>query len=147
MKKTLKILGISAVLLALLAVALLVFLVGGKKIKDGTYHIVGNSQYPNAVIVVKNGEIQFRNIDLNDLYQEKELEVYHKLVANGSVYEFTEQELNDLSNLNGYFADRFYPIDYSKANKNGTFKYFYYCLPGGNFGLVVHYDAFHKTIR
>ena len=62
--------------------------------RDGKYKITGNDQYPDACIVVKDGTIQFENIDLNCMFRESTMKVYRKRVEIGSVAALSERFLS-----------------------------------------------------
>ena len=79
MKKGIKILIISIIVIALLSAAIFISRSGGSEISEGTYYIENCEAYPDAYITVNNNEIQFHNIDLNALYREEQLENYNRV--------------------------------------------------------------------
>lgn len=68
---------------------------------DGTYRVTNCEAYPDAYIVVsRNGkDIQFYNIDLNDINRESDLEKYHKIKEKGFLLDIQDEELDKLSDF------------------------------------------------
>ena len=148
MKKT--ILIILGILLAvgILLAAFFISQTGGSRIADGTYQITSDNS--DAYITVYRNELQFHNIDLNALYQEEQLQVYKRLVDQGSISELTSEQLTQASDLNALFVTQPWVLNYDEMvmDKTGTFTYVYYCyVPDTYFGKVLQYDSLHKTIQ
>ena len=121
-----------------------------EKLGDGTYEIEDNEEYPDAKIVVKDGNLQFFNIDLNAIYQEKQIKEYKSLIEKYPDLAFSDEELKKYSDLNAWFVKQPYEIDYDRQcfGKEGTFSYGYALYPGTmSFGFGLEYDFWHKTIR
>ena len=119
-------------------------------ITEGTYQVVDFEQYPDASITVTKDTIQFHNIDLNKIYQAKQLEQYKKTHEINPELSYSEKEIDDYSNLNQNFVNNAFSIPYEQSEdyKSGTFTYTYYMYPGNSiFGLVILYDSLHKTIK
>lgn len=116
-------------------------------IKDGT---INEGTYQVASITITKDTIQFHNIDLNKIYQAKQMEQYKKTHEINPELSYSEKEIDDYSNLNNNFINNAFPIPYEQAEdfKSGTFTYTYYLYPGNSiFGLVILYDSLHKTIK
>lgn len=116
-------------------------------IKDGT---INEGTYQVASITITKDTIQFHNIDLNKIYQAKQMEQYKKTHEISPELSYSEKEIDDYSNLNNNFINNAFPIPYEQAEdfKSGTFTYTYYLYPGNSiFGLVILYDSLHKTIK
>ncbi len=140
------------VIMALLMVFVLIgiiyyFTIDSGKIADGTYKIVNNDDYPSAVLVVEDGTIRFSNIDLNEVFKEA-IEKHVKAITEQNVAELTKEEIEDYSNLNKYFVDNAYCIDYSDGqfSKTGTFNYQFTLVVGSLLGLGLEYDSWNKSI-
>ena len=119
-------------------------------ITEGTYQVVDFEQYPDASITVIKDTIQFHNIDLNKIYQAKQLEQYKKTHEINPELSYSEKEIDDYSNLNQNFVNNAFSIPYEQSEdyKSGTFTYTYYMYPGNSiFGLVILYDSLHKTLK
>ena len=119
-------------------------------ITEGTYPVVDFEQYPDASITIIKDTIQFHNIDLNKIYQAKQLEQYKKTHEINPELSYSEKEIDDYSNLNENFVKNAFPIPYEQSEdyKSGTFTYTYYMYPGNSiFGLVILYDSLHKTLK
>ena len=149
MKKRLFIILIGVLMIGALAAALFFNYIGSAEITDGTYRIVDQSEYPDARIVVKNSCMQFYDIDLNSIYSDIEIETYRKLEELGVVAKLSDDKLKEYSDLNAFFVNNPYTIDYDSPliSKTGTFRYTYYLNVYEPFGLGLYYDCFHKTIR
>jgi hypothetical protein len=148
-KSIILIIFIAVCAVALLAVAIIFLKAGGSEISEGTYYVADCSDYPDAYIVVDENLVQFYNIDLNEIYLSAQMETYEKMVESGVEFNFTDG-VEEAANLNGMFVTKPYLINYDEAddNKTGTFTYAYFCMGEENaFGLVLEYDAFHKTIK
>ena len=114
-------------------------------IKDGT---INEGTYQVASITITKDTIQFHNIDLNKIYQAKQMEQYKKTHEISPELSYSEKEIDDYSNLNENFVNNAFPIPYEQAEdfKSGTFTYTYYLYPGNSiFGWL--YDSLHKTIK
>ena len=146
MKSKLKMILIGITMTVLMAAAVIFYRAGGAKITDGTYKIVGNSDYPNAVLQVQDGNIQFEGIDFNSVYGEQQMTIYNNLLENGNTA-LNEEELENYSDLNAAFVSNVYVMDYSDSKncKIGTFTYSYGCYRAC-FGFTLVYDAFNKTV-
>lgn len=134
----------------LLVLAAVVTYIGGAKMSNGVYKIEGNKDYPNAKIVVEDGNIQFYDIDLNAIYREKQLEEYNKVIKTQPSLAFSQENFQKFTDLNANFVDNQYKIDYQKEmlGKEGTFTYTFSLYPGKMvFGLGVDYDALRKKIH
>ena len=150
MKKGIKILIISIIVIGLLSAAIFISRSGGSEISEGTYYIENCEAYPDAYITVNNNEIQFHNIDLNALYREEQLENYNRLVEQGTIAKLSDSVLDQVSDLNYLFVSNAWQINYDEIvmDKNGTFTYVYFCMvPDTYFGKVIHYDSLRKTIQ
>ena len=149
-KKVVKIILACIVLVVVAMITVQVTYIGGEKMSDGVYEIEGNNEYPNAQIIVKNGTIQFCNIDLNAIYREKQLEEYNNIVKMRPSMAFSEDKFSEFSDLNANFVDKPYKINYQKEmlGKEGTFTYAFSLYPGEMvFGLGIDYDALLKEIH
>lgn len=76
------------------------------KVKDGTYKIQNNTAYPDAYIVIDNGEAQFFNIDLNALYKDTIAEdylAYLKHYKKQKLSSYDEEKVKDSIDLNARF--------------------------------------------
>jgi len=150
MKKGIKILIISIIVIGLLSAAIFISQSGGSEISEGTYYIENCEAYPDAYITVNNNEIQFHNIDLNALYREEQLENYNRLVEQGTIAKLSDSVLDQVSDLNYLFVSNAWQINYDEIvmDKNGTFTYVYFCMvPDTYFGKVIQYDSLRKTIQ
>lgn len=91
------------------------------KVADGTYQIQNNATYPDAYIVVEDGEAQFFNIDLNELYKDDIVEkyiMYLKNYKNQSVTSADEEQIKNSIDLNERFCKTKFALDYSEENYN-----------------------------
>lgn len=89
------------------------------KVKDGTYEIQNNTTYPDAYIVVDNGEAQFVNIDLNALYKDTIVEdylSYLKNYKNQKLSSLDEEKIKDSIDLNAQFCETKFVLDYSRES-------------------------------
>lgn len=136
--------------LAILAVVFKITYIKDGTIDEGTYQVTDFEQFPNASITVTESTIQFHNIDLNKIYQEKQLEQYKKTHDVNPELSYSEKEIETYSDLNQNFVNNAFNIPYEQSEtfKSGTFEYTYYFYPGNSiFGLVIIYDSFHKTLK
>lgn len=148
MKKVIKISVISILAIVLMMVVVWVTLIGGQEITNGKYEIEGCKEYPDAYIEVNDGKIQFYNIDLNEIYQEYQTNAVKKIMGNNSSIKISDEEMEELSDLNRKFVSNPYTIEYDEDQKAGTFTYTHFCMSDqGLFGLVLRYDSLHKTIE
>lgn len=148
MKK--KLLLISAIILAIGVLGILIFFnyVGDEKFTEGIYKVQDCEAYPEAYIEVKDDHIQFYNIDLNALYHDADMEDYNKVVSMGGIEKLSDEDLARVSDYNRAFVDNPWKMEYNKDKKNGTFVYVNFCMiERSMFGIVVHYDAFDKSIK
>ena len=150
-KKIFKTVGIIfAILLAVGGLGTLIFFnyVGDEKYTEGKYKIQNCEEYPDAYIEVKGDTIQFHNINLNDLCRALEMEDYQWSIERGNREPFSEEDLARVSDFNRAFVDNPWTMKYDKDSKSGTFKYVDFCMIEDSlFGIVLHYDSFHKTIE
>lgn len=150
MKSKLKFVAIVIVAI-LVMVGVFVFVnIGGAKISEGKYKIIGVEEYPDAYIQVEGNNIQFYNIDLNAIYQQGQLDNYNNMIEKGFPATYTDEQIKEYSDLNKMFVENSYTIDYetNDDNKSGTFTYIHYCIvDNAAFGFVLEYDSFNKTIQ
>lgn len=107
------------------------------KIADGRYQIQNNVVYPDAYILVEDGQAQFFHIDLNELYKESIVEDYLNYQKNYKKQKLTaseEKQVRDEIDLNAQFCETKFVLDYSKENYNicdeeGLYHY--------NFGFIT----------
>lgn len=149
MRRIIKTTLIAMAAVLLFAVVVRLTYIGDGKITPGTYEIKDFDPYPDAYIEVGEDTIQFHNIDLNAIYQEKQLEQYNKLVENYPDAAMSDEDVKKYSDLNACMAENPYPIDYvmNEDAKTGTFTYefnFYTKLP---FGFGISYDSLQKTLH
>lgn len=136
------------VVAALLGVIIVTTGIGSGRMADGTYRITNCEAYPDAYLVVDGYRVQFFNIDLNALYQEKQRKDFQQWIERGIGASMTEEQIERASDLNNLFVSNSWMVDYSLDNKLGTFTYVYFCLvKDTRFGLVLQYDSLHKTIQ
>lgn len=150
MKKKFFIIGIVAIVLA--AILILVLKFTRKQTNgfaDGKYVITDCPEYPDAYIKVKNNTIQIFNLDVNSIYRAEQVENTKKMCANEELGIYlTDQEIEELSDLNRMFVDNPYKVDLDKGHKDGTYSYVFPCYCKGNyFGLIFIYDSYNKTIK
>ena len=80
--------------------------------------------------------------------QELELKEYHLAVEIGTGEPYSEDVLARVSDFNRALVDNPWTMKYDKDSKYGTFKYINYCMiEDSMFGIVLHYDSFHKAIE
>lgn len=94
--------------------------------------------------------MQFYNIDLNALYRDKQRKEFEGWMERGVGANMTEEQIERVSDLNALFVSNAWEIDYDLVdnNKQGTFTYVHFCIvKDARFGLVLQYDALHKTIQ
>lgn len=143
--------GIGVICAALfLLAAVMITRVGGAKITEGTYRVINYEVYPDAYITVTKDALQFYNIDLNAIYQAAQMETYEQMKERGVTMGITDEQLEQISDLNRMFVSNSYALDYDalEDNKSGTFQYVYFCYGEQNlFGFVLEYDALHKTLQ
>lgn len=148
MKKAIKLIFIGVVALTILLVVFDNTYIGDERFDDGVYRVIDNSEYPNAYIIVENDSIQFVGIDLNKIYQKKQAKEVKDAIDKGFDLNVTDKDIKKESNLNAVFVDNKYDFSDCEGEEDGTFKTLYYLLtPSKYFGLVLVYDAFHKTIH
>lgn len=107
------------------------------KIADGKYQIQNNVVYPDAYILVEDGQAQFFHIDLNELYKESIVEDYLDYLKNYKKKILTasdEKQVRDAIDLNAQFCETKFVLDYSEENYNfcdeeGLYHY--------NFGFIT----------
>jgi len=138
---------ISVIIVILLAVTLTANYIGGAEFTEGKYKIQDFAEYPDAYIEVKGNTIQFHDIDLNAIYREHQMSVYKDASAKGFLEVLDEEALKTASDFNARFVDAPFELDFSDT-KEGTFTYIHHCRDESQiFGLVIIYDALHKTIK
>lgn len=116
-------------------------------IKDGT---INEGTYQVASITITKDTIQFHNIDLNKIYQAKQMEQYKKTHEINPELSYSEKEIDDYSNLNENFVNNAFPIPYEQAEdfKSGTFTYTYYLYPGNSiFGWLSYMILYIKRLK
>ena len=116
-------------------------------IKDGT---INEGTYQVASITITKDTIQFHNIDLNKIYQAKQMEQYKKTHEISPELSYSEKEIDDYSNLNENFVNNAFPIPYEQAEdfKSGTFTYTYYLYPGNSiFGWLSYMILYIKRVK
>ena len=116
-------------------------------IKDGT---INEGTYQVASITITKDTIQFHNIDLNKIYQAKQMEQYKKTHEISPELSYSEKEIDDYSNLNENFVNNAFPIPYEQAEdlKSGTFTYAYYLYPGNSiFGWLSYMILYIKRLK
>ncbi len=150
MKKKMKLI-IALIVIAVIPIAIVLYLkLGNGNISDGTYHIVGNGEFPDAYIVVKGKTIQLYNIDLNSYWRQKQYDRIVKMQnseALGFSTGLSDEQLWAAADLNAMFVDNSYEYDPDLQKKTGTYEYEYPCLSTGNlFGVFLTYDSWNKTI-
>ena len=119
-------------------------------INEGTYQVVDFEQYPDASITITKDTIHFHNIDLNKIYQAKQMEQYKKTHEINPELSYSEKEIDDYSNLNENFVNNAFPIPYEQAEdfKSGTFTYTYYLYPGNSiFGWLSYMILYIKRLK
>lgn len=148
MRKTIKLLFIGVVAVVIFLTVFYITYIGDEKFDSGTYKIVDCPEYPNACIKVENDSLQFFGIDLNKIYRENQVGQVKDAIDRGFDINLTAEEIDKESDLNAVFGDNKYDISNCEGEESGTFKTLYYLLTNSNlFGLVLEYDAFHKTIH
>ncbi|MGN0374023.1 MAG: hypothetical protein ACI4EN_00865 [Butyrivibrio sp.] len=151
MKKRIFIILGAVILIAFPAVLYFSINIMGKNMSDGTYYVTDCEEFPEAYIVVKNGTLQFYNIDLNKIYREEQFNSIYDMQSNENLQfdtGYNREELWEMSDLNKMYVDNFYTYDEDRISKDGTFSYIYNCKTTGNlFGLFLKYDSWNKTIK
>lgn len=114
---------------------------------NGKYYIVDNDNYKDAYVEIKGDQIQFHNIDLNEIYKERMIAIYEKRMLNHPEDKISEDEYDVKFNINSWLVEKPFTLDYEKGGKIGTFIHnyfldndFYYAT------VVIHYDSVKKTI-
>lgn len=135
------------VVLVLIPVALILWynLFSGN-IRNGKFYVTNCEEYPDAYIEVKDEKIFIYNMDLNALYQEKQIE---NLRSFNKIYElnFTEEEIMELTDLNYFFSVEGYDASEINPIKLGTFEYWYGCLvQDTTTGLHIKYNSWKNTM-
>lgn len=132
---------------SLLMAVVFITKVGGAEITEGTYKIKDCPEYPDAYLVVEDGKLQFYNIDLNEIYQQAQLDTYKIMEDSGAVVPLTPEQLEQVSDLNQMFVLSEYEL-LEEGSKTGTFTYVHWCYQSDYaFGLVFEYNALHKTVQ
>lgn len=140
---------VAALLIAVLVIVLRFTQKQTNGIADGKYMVVDCPEYPDAYIIVKNNSIRIYNIDVNAIYRNEQVESIKKICEDKeSGIVLTDEEIEELSDLNKMFVENSYKVDVEKGTKEGTYSYVYSCLSKGNyFGLHFLYDSYNKTIK
>ncbi len=107
------------------------------RVADGRYQIQNNAAYPDAYILVEDGQAQFFHIDLNELYKDSIVEKYLYYLKNHKNQKITvseENQIKDTIDLNAQFCETKFVLDYSEENYNfcdeeGIYHY--------NFGFIT----------
>ena len=153
-KKIIKtILIIILILAALTGGVFLTLLLNGtfsQKLANGKYYIQGNEKYKDAYIEVKGDQIQFRNIDLNDVMLADRVKKYERAVERNPNKKLDEEEFENYFDFNRWLVDNPYTMEYfpDGDNKLGTYKYYHYLYNGYVYTtVVIHYDSWEKTIK
>ena len=153
-KKIIKtILIIILILAALTGGLFLALLLNGtfsQKLANGKYYIQGNEKYKDAYIEVKGDQIQFRNIDLNDVMLADRVKLYERNIERNPKKKLDEDEFEKAFDFNSWLVDNPYTMEYfpDADNKLGTFKYYNYLSNGYHWTtVVIHYDSWEKTIK
>jgi hypothetical protein len=141
------------ILAALIGGVFLALMLNGtfsQKLADGKYYIQGNDKYKDAYVEVKGDQIQFHNIDLNDVMQPDRVKDYERAVEKNLKDKLSEDDFNMTFDFNRWLVDNPYTMEYypDADNKLGTFKYYYY-LHNGYWltTVVIHYDSWEKNIK
>lgn len=110
------------------------------EVKSGIYKVENFQKYPEAYIEVQDGEAQFVNIDLNELYKAEMVEHYIQYLTNandGTVTEKERKEIEESIDLNKMFCEKSFVLDYSKINmQDDQNRHLYYYT----FGFVTKVD-------
>lgn len=120
MRKYLKIAAV-IILFAMICVGVVWLYINRTKVADGKYKIQDNSTYPNAYIIVEDGEAQFFNIELNAMYKDDIVDDairYEKYYKKRELSSDDEQNIRDSIDLNKQFCDNKVTLDYSPENFN-----------------------------
>ena len=152
-KKIIKtILIIILILAALTGGVFLTLLLNGtfsQKLANGKYYIQGNEKYKDAYIEVKGDQIQFHNIDLNEVLLPDRVKLYERNAEKNPENVLSKEEFENFFEYNRWLVDNPYTMEYNTDadNKLGTFKYYHY-LHNGYYitTVVIHYDSWEKTI-
>ncbi|HBZ52472.1 MAG TPA: hypothetical protein DEO82_01740 [Eubacterium sp.] len=151
-KKIIKtILIIILILAALTGGVFLALMLNGtfsQKLASGKYYIQGNDKYKDAYVEVKGDQIQFHNIDLNEMLLPKYVERYERHIKKFPEKKLSEEDFKSYYDFNGWLVDNPYTIEYfpDANNKLGTFIY-NHGLTNGHLPVMIHYDSWEKTIK
>ena len=136
-----------------LLVAVLVFMFSfllGKNVADGKYKVANRETYGDAYIEVVDNKLYIVDFDLNEIYQESQLEAYYKIEENENIelkYGFSEEELAYVSDLNNYFENVGFDLKTVSPTKDSTYEYRYSCyVEDSIFGIFFVYNSWEKTI-
>ncbi len=156
MKKKIKVVAIVLLLLLVIGLTILaVMYINGafsQELSDGKYYIVGNTEYKDAYVEVKDDQIQFHNIDLTAIYREQLAKDFRKIIKNHPEKDLPDEELYELLDVNKWLVDKSYTMRYDPKNPHEyeTFVYVHHLI-GPNFEvvkdvMVLHYNSLKKTI-
>lgn len=138
---------IIAMLVILIPIGIIVGVnLNSDNIRNGKYYVKNCEEYPDAYIEIKAEKIYIHNIDLNALYQEKQLENLRKFVE---IYElnYSEEEILLIADLNNTFSVEGYDLSEVAVIKEGTFTYWYPChVQNTTVGLQITYNSWENTI-
>ena len=141
--------GLIIIMIPILTIMFLNFKKNESKLQDGIYKVQQNDLYPNAYIEVKEGRIQFFNVNLDSLYKET-LAAYCIRMQESKYGSITEEEKQGIKNsiqLNLCLCENSYILNYDKMMDYGNYEYsneFFRLKNNIPFGYL--YNAKNKTI-
>ena len=124
-------------------------------IPSGTYHVsysandTNASLYPDACVIVENGTLRLINIDLNELYREKQTDLYNSMLepySDSLAIPVSEEEMERNSDLNAMFVENPYELVNAKIVKREKNLYDYSCRTELSFGLSFTCDIQNNSI-
>lgn len=112
--------AVVVILFAMVCVGVVWLYTNRTKVANGKYEIQNNSTYPDAYIIVEDGEAQFFNIDLNAMYKDDIVEdaIAYEKYKKKKLSSYDEQNIEDSIDLNRQFCDNKVALDYSLENCN-----------------------------